>query len=240
MLITRPRAQSTTLVEAVERHGGRAIVHPAIAIAPPEDAAPLRTALQHLDRYDWLLLTSANAAQALVAGAQSKPRSVACVGASTARVCEMGGIPVDLVPPDFNAEALLAALTARLGDTLPRTRFLFLAAAEGRDTLPEGLRQRAAQVDVVVAYRTIPALDEADALLADLRAAAVDLLTFASPSAVEAFDLMSGAGWRHLPAVCIGQVTARRATALGYAAAVPARADTEGIVAALVALATSK
>src|SRR5207248_2326349 len=115
-----------------------------IAIAPPEDEEPLRQAAREVASYDWVLFTSVNAARALLdrLPPDARPRAVACVGEATAHTVEAYGMAVDLVPPEFNAKGLLHALTARLGDDLTHHRFLMPRAAEGRETLPDGLRAR--------------------------------------------------------------------------------------------------
>ncbi|NDD27213.1 MAG: uroporphyrinogen-III synthase [Proteobacteria bacterium] len=224
VIITRAAAQAVELATAIEAAGGCPIVIPVLTIAPPADEAPLRAAVQNLERYDWVVLTSVNAAEAFVArlAPGQRPRAVACVGESTARACRERGMAVDLVPVDFHAEALLDALTERLADALSTQRFLMPRAEEGRETLPEGLRDRGAEVDVVAAYRTLPDPGACEPLRRVLEAGQARVLTFASPSAVTFFLrlLQEGAAVRHqalrLPVVCIGSVTASRACAEGF------------------------
>ena len=60
-------------------------------------------------------------------------------------------------------------------------------AAEGRDELARELRRAGLRVDVVAAYRTVPADErELAPLLAQLEAGSLDVLTFFAPSQVEA------------------------------------------------------
>lgn len=232
VLVTRAAAQSADLVAAIEREGGRAYVHPVLAIAPPDDSTHLDAAAAAVDEYDWVLLTSQNAADAFLSrlALGAAPRALACVGASTARTCEKRGFRVDLVPETFNADALLEALTARLGDAIARSVFLMPRAEEGRETLPQGLRERGARVDVVIAYRTVPADAEKATLLRELDAKEINVLSFASPSAVTFFHrLLEGepllARVLRLPTVCIGAVTAARAEDLGFSTVVTAVAS---------------
>ena len=65
-----------------------------------------------------------------------------------------------------------------------RPRALIARAAVARDVLPEGLRAAGWEVDVVEAYRT-EGLEVSDAARAKI--ASSDVITFASPSAVEQF-----------------------------------------------------
>jgi uroporphyrinogen III methyltransferase/synthase len=125
-----------------------------------------------------------------------------------------------LVPSEFRAEGLLAAL----GDEDVRgRRFLLPRAAGARAILPESLRARGAVVDEVIAYRAVTPPDaDVAALREALAGGAVDALTFTSSSTVRNFVAMLGAadvarlvrGGR--PAVaCIGPVTADTARELG-------------------------
>ena len=58
ILITRPRAQADELAKALIAQGAQPIFFPVIEIVPPNDFSDLDHALQNLDQYDWLILTS--------------------------------------------------------------------------------------------------------------------------------------------------------------------------------------
>lgn len=243
VLVTRPADQATDLVARIEASGGRAIVHPVIAILPPYDEDALDDAAYHLESYDWVIFTSVNAVEALLQRVPgvSRPRSVACVGTATARAIEARGLNVDLIPSEFSSEALMSALIEHLGPRLKSCRFLLPRAAEGRETLPHGLRARGAHVDVVTAYRTVPCTQDRETLVAAFSAGHINVLTFASPSAVESFDRLLASDRtalrvEQLPAICIGPTTAARARALGYSAILAARANTDGLIEAIGAV----
>lgn len=241
ILITRPAAQAASFAQRIQESGGRPLVLPVIAIAPPEDELPLIDAARNLAVYDWVLFTSANAVESFMARVpeEGRARAVACVGEATARALEERHVAVDLKPEEFNADGLLTSLIERLGDDLSNVRFLMPRAAEGRDILPEGLRRHGAQVDLVTAYRTVASTEGREQLLEWLQTGGIDVLTFASPSAVECFDHLvadspAAALARTLPTMCIGPVTARRARGLEYnVVAVAARADVEAMVTAV-------
>ncbi len=117
---------------------------------------------------------------------------------------------------------------------MPVTRALVARAAEARDVLPEALRERGAEVDVVALYETV-----AEPLGAEQRAAvaAADYVTFTSSSTVRFFfDAVGdglGPGTR---LVSIGPVTSAALRERGREPAVEAeRHDIEGLVQALVA-----
>ncbi len=202
-----------------------------IAIVPPADeGAALRAALAGVREGDWLAVTSANGAAAVLAGPIPRGVRVAAVGPATADVLRSGGVEPLLVPEQATAEKLADALgsasTERLG------RIVLAQAERARPVLAERLAQAGWIVAPVVAYRTVAAA--VDPALLD-RATAADAITFTSGSTVEAY--VAAAGVDRVPAavVCIGPVTADVARGHGLAVAAVAEPHTaEGLVAAVV------
>jgi uroporphyrinogen-III synthase len=115
---------------------------------------------------------------------------------------------------------------------------VLLARAEvARDVLPDGLRARGWDVEVVDAYRTVPAtLTEAQRQAV----AGADVVTFTSSSTVERFLDALGDGAVPPVVACIGPVTAATARDRGLAVDIEAEVHTvDGLVAALVAWAAT-
>jgi len=65
VLVTRAPHQAGKLNAGLQALGAEPVEVPVLEIVPPESYAPLDDALRHLDRYDWLILASANAARAM-------------------------------------------------------------------------------------------------------------------------------------------------------------------------------
>jgi uroporphyrinogen III methyltransferase/synthase len=196
-----------------------------------------------LHRYHWLLLTSGNAVRFVaerLAGLGLPPARtldgvrVGTVGPATSAAVRdhLPGVPVSLEPEaDFSAEGLAAALGDVAGQAI-----LFPSSDKARDVLPETLAARGAAVDVVVAYSTRVPADLGPRLAASL-AEGIDLVTFASPSAVEGFVAGLGRAAEGTPCAVIGPVTERAARAAGLAVeAVAAPSTAEGLVLAIVDL----
>lgn len=238
VLVTRPRHQATGLRARLEALGAEVYAVPVIQILPPEDPEPLKQAAGRLESYRWVVFTSRNGAEsfARAAGRPALPSStrVACIGPATARaVRRLLGWPVHLQPRAYVAEALVDAFREA---GVQGAAVLLVRAQEARDTLPEGLRAWGAGVDVVAAYRTLPAYNEAERLQDVLRRG-VDLATFASPSAVRAAVQLCGEleVLRAVPAACIGPVTAAAAEHLGLRVVAVAEDFTQqGLVEAVV------
>jgi uroporphyrinogen III methyltransferase/synthase len=217
IVVTRPRAQVGELSVLLRDLGAEVIELPVLrirAILDPDLSFTGR-------RYDWILFTSANAARCLgeaLAAAGKDLRAVpharvAAIGAATAEAVRAVGLRVDLVPPAADAEGLLEAMRG----PLEGRRILMLRARAGRDVLPEGLRARGAEVEIVPLYDTVTdheAVGEKGGLL---QQEGIDAVTFSSPSAVRAFrELLPNLPIEGLPAVCIGAPTEAAARETGF------------------------
>jgi uroporphyrinogen III methyltransferase/synthase len=104
---------------------------------------------------------------------------VAAIGPGTARALAEHGIAADIVPERFVAEALVEALA-----DVPVSRALIARAREARDVLPDALRARGAEVDVLALYETLAEPLSERALRAAREA---DYITFTSSSTVRFF-----------------------------------------------------
>jgi uroporphyrinogen-III synthase len=228
VVVTRSADQVATLTERFGTLGAEVVEVPTIVIVEPADGgAALREAMADPARYDWLVVTSANGAGRVVNAARSGlPASVAVVGPGTAEVLATHGVAVDLVPKRFVGESLVESFPSGPG------RVLLAQAEVARAVVAEGLRAKGWSVDVVTAYRTIPAVLESELLE---RAGAADAITFTSSSTVA--NYLNAAGHEHIPpiVVCIGPVTAATATERGIAvSAVATEHSLDGLVDATV------
>ena len=222
VVVTRARAQASSLVEKLRALGAETIELPTIEIVG-HDVTGLDPA-----SYDWVVFTSVNAVERVFASIRDArafgAAQVAAVGPGTAAALGTGGVVADLVPPSAVAEALVEAFPAGAG------RVLLPQAAAARPVLADGLRAKGWSVDVLEAYRTVPARPSDDALAA---AAKADAIAFTSSSTVTSW-LALGAT---LPPVvaCIGPVTAATAAEHGVPVTVVASEHTvDGLVEALV------
>ncbi|MEO2166583.1 MAG: uroporphyrinogen-III synthase, partial [bacterium] len=148
---------------------------------------------------------------------------IATIGPQTARRLATRHVNADIVPTEYCAEGLLAALD---GESLKGRRVLLPRAAGARPILPETLRDKGALVDEILTYRSIRPPDAAARWQEILAEGPPDCVTFTSSSTVEHFLSIvaaSPAGRAALDAVkiaCIGPVTAATATAAGLRVAI--------------------
>ncbi len=191
VVVTRARAQAASLVAELEQLGATVIALPVIEIVDPPDFADVDGAISRLASYDWIVLTSTNGVDrffARLAGHGNPVEllaglKIAAVGSATATCLAEKGVTPSMVPEEFHAEGLVAALRQR--GVADGFRVLLPRALKGRDVLPRELSAAGATVDVVAVYQTVPA--KADPKTLDRLRAGVDAITFTSPSTVTHF-----------------------------------------------------
>lgn len=238
VVVTRAEAEDGPLCRALSELGASPLHCPVLQVNGPEDEEEFRQALALLPEMDWLILTSPRAVEAMdEEGAfdDGAPEGlqVAVVGAKTAEALEARGWRPHVVPEPAGAIPLLLALEAR--GVGRGARILFPASERARTVLPEGLRDRGAKVFQVVAYRPAAAYLDAEARR---RLRSADVVTFTSPSALEALvDALDGAEIARLvdlPAGALGPTTARAVRDAGWTRVVEARTRSfEGLAATL-------
>ncbi len=180
--VTRARAQASALAARLRELGAAVVEAPAIRIEPLPAEKP------DLSRYDLVAITSPNGAERFLALLRDARElagvTVAAMGPGTARALRERGVEPDVVPERAVAEGLVEALR-----DVPVTRALIARAAEGRDVLPDALRERGAEVDLLALYETVaePLSDETAAA-----AKGADYLLFTSASSVRFFAQAAG------------------------------------------------
>jgi uroporphyrinogen III methyltransferase / synthase len=243
VVVTRARAQASGLAATLRGLGAEVVELPAIRIEPRIDSGAVREVVARIGDYSLVCLTSPNGARLLFEAMTAVGRdaralsgaAVAAIGPGTARALAERGIVADVVPERFVAEALVEALA---GVEVEGRRVLVARAAEARDVLPDALRERGAELDVVALYETVREQPGEEEIAAAQNA---DYVTFTSSSTVT--NLVDALGDRFpsgARVVSIGPVTSETARAVGLRVDVEAeRHDVEGLIAALLADATA-
>ncbi|MGB9792999.1 MAG: uroporphyrinogen-III synthase, partial [Thermacetogeniaceae bacterium] len=233
ILITRALEQAHSFARKIMELGGEPICLPVISLVPPDDRSPLDRSLERLSEYDWVVFTSANGVNFFVQRLRELSidirelrGKIAAIGPATAAAVSRFGLQVAYQPNEYRAESLLEGLAGLIP---PGSSVLLPRASEARDVLPDGLRSKGIRVDVVPAYKAVPASvgwqGAVEELLADGR---IHVITFASSSAVRNFvSLFGEERAMHLversKVACIGPVTAETASSLGMRVDIVAR-----------------
>ncbi len=245
-VITRPEDSAGTLCERLRQLGAEVLQAPAICTQALAESPAQKAAIDQLECFHWLVFTSPKGVD-LFFGALLEHKKdsralaharIAAVGRATEARLREKGLLADLVPQTHDGEHLAQELSAQLrpGDwvLLPRAR-------AGSPQLPRLLRERLQALsplaDVSCQVQELPLYDTVNA-----PPGAVDwaklfedhpgtLAVFASASAVRGFaQAAQGLAFDQVIALCIGQQTARQATALGMRAHVAQEATIDALV----------
>ena len=245
VLVTRAAHQAGKLSEALREAGFEPVEVPVLEIRPPLNYGPLDAALQKLNTYDWLIVTSANTVRAFQQRAvalglalrelvTSDFPQVAAIGEATASAAINAGLFVALVPEKYVAESLVDSMGARVAG-----RTILLARAEvARDVIPDALRAAGATVHVVDAYRTVMPESAPDLLRGALEHG-IDAATFTSSSSVTHLADAARAAGIQFPlagvrAISIGPITSATLREYGWIPAAEAKiSDIAELVAAI-------
>lgn len=182
VLITRPRAQASELVDEITRRGGNCTLFPVIEIVA-RSADAIRHDAVRLPEPDITIFISQNA---VLHGIAYAAGALAAIGPATAAAIAAAGHGVTIQPADgFDTEHLLEedALMNVRGKTVRIIR-----GNRGREKLKTILRERGARVDYLSVYeRQLPVYSEK--VLADLerhwRAGEIDAVIVMSVESVE-------------------------------------------------------
>lgn len=241
VVVTRAPEQAAGLSGRLRALGARTVELPVIRMQPPADRTPLGGAIAALETYDWLLFTSANGVRYFVEALDEAGRDLravrgklAAIGPATAEALAALHLRVDVMPAEFVAESVIAALSS---EDLAGKRILLPRAKVAREVLPDALRERGAHVDVVPAYETVVQPDLCEQARQVLEHDRPDWITFLSSSTVRGLvDAVGVEALRGVSIASIGPITSQTARDAGLAVDLEAAAFTgEGLVQALVA-----
>ncbi|HOI71553.1 MAG TPA: uroporphyrinogen-III synthase [Methanobacterium sp.] len=233
--ITRPIERSPEAIKIIEDNGGTVLVAPTLELVII-NTKPLKDLCRRADELDWLIFTSPTAILSLFKHCSDlKDRlnpscRIAVIGPRTGKYLSEHGLEADIIPEDYTAEGLLEIFedidveNQNIG--LPRT----LAA---RDMLPEGLKNKGANVFLVEAYKSDLPQDRSkvNEMVQAIINREVDAVTFTSTlTASNLFEMADGKDKERLLepllsgevlVAAIGPVTARALEKYGITTITP-------------------
>jgi len=226
IVLTRPQKQAREFSQLLSGYGAEPVEVPTIQIVPPASWQAIDDAVTRLGTYHWLIFTSVNGVRPFMERlhvARKDVRALAhlrlcAIGPRTAQELGTYGLTSDVVPTQYQAEGVIAALA----DAGVRGNHILIPRAEvAREILPEQLRELGATVDVIPVYRTIAPGVDAASLTKQFYDGQLAAVTFTSSSTVRNFVEVFGGrdAAKSLVArvviACIGPITARTAEEYG-------------------------
>lgn len=228
VVVTRSRDQASVFADMLIDLGATTIEFPAIDVVPPDSWDELDSAIGKIETYHWVLFTSANAVKYFMDRLRGlgkdlrmlKGVNICAVGPKTAEALEQYGLRADLVPEEFKAEGVLAALG---GVKVKGRKFLIPRAKKAREIIPDKLREQGAEVTVATAYQNVRPASDADRIRKLFEEKKIAAVTFTSSSTVHNFvEILGQKGYKTLLegviVACIGPVTAKTAEEYGMKA----------------------
>ncbi len=246
VLVTRPEGQADKLQLLLEEQGAEVVFQPAIKILPPDSWAEVDDAITRLEEYSYVVFSSANGVNMFLSrlaelgyGVETlKSCSVAAVGASTARELERQGASVQIVPDEYRAENLAAAIIAdvqkRTHEQKPVKALLF-RASRGRDVLKPQLESVGIETTQIVIYKSEDVLKPNPEIVDKLKSGMIDWVVLTSSAIAQSTINMLGDALRKAKIACISPITAAVVEKNGFPVAAIAEPYTmEGLVEAIM------
>lgn len=237
VLVTRPAAQAGHLCALLEQSGAECEALPAMDIIAHADTES-QARLQHAQAWDMLIFVSRNAVEyALPCLDKAGLPVVAAIGRKTAELLQQENINVEIIPPRFDSESLLAMPAMQ---RVAGKRILIVRGVGGREKLAEILLQRGAVVEYAEVYQRIRPHKNAARLQHLLAQQQLNAITIGSGDTL--LNLVELAGeekdaLRSLPLVVMSARIGKLAEQLGFADTgnihIAPEASDEGLLTAL-------
>ena len=192
ILVTQALEQAARQIENLQQRGATVIHKPLIVVRPVDDYSGFDNHLREVEKFDWILFTSANSAGifskrlgSLGSGREDfRNVRIGAVGQATVNALAEAGFKTDFVPQTATAAGFLHEFTQKFKNLTEITIF-FPAGNIAREVLPAGLRNAGAEVIRMTVYDTAPVEYPQDDITGLFDGRQVDMATFASSSAVD-------------------------------------------------------
>jgi uroporphyrinogen III methyltransferase/synthase len=193
ILITRDSKGNNDFAQKLLSLGANPVRFDSIEIQDLTQHPNVQNVLKNLDSFDWIIFTSANgvrftfnALQKIKKDARAFAKAnIACIGPKTSEALVSFRIIADFIPDIFTGVELAKQLAA--STDLKNKKILLLRSQIASPELPESLTKAGARVQDVAVYTVKTSSAENEELTEQIKAGAIDFLTFTSPSTVQAF-----------------------------------------------------
>lgn len=242
IIVTRAQEQAGTFSSKLRELGARVYEMPTIKIIPLNDYALLDHSLLNIKNYDYLILTSVNGVKYFferlnylsMDGRSLSNLKICAIGPATARAIKEKFLNVDIMPQKYIAESVVEKLEEH---GIKGKKFLLCRAKVARDVIPDEIRNKGGEIDVIPVYETILNEDSKDGII-DVLNKGIDYITFTSSSTVSNFfqlienrkELLS-----NIKFASIGPVTSSTIRSFGFTPAIEAQEYTiDGLIKAML------
>jgi uroporphyrinogen-III synthase len=230
IIVTAPRSYARRLASEISDRGGLPILMPTVETCWLEDYSKLDTALQQIDRFDWIVFTSRNSIEAfwqrmqiLELSSSKLDRCQLCaIGQDANKLTELG-LKVNLIPTEPSPQGIITDL-AKIPNLHQQSMLVLVPEVVGirePNVVPQfvaDLKTLGINVTRVPAYVTRSLPQKIYRVELDLiRTGKIDAIAFTSTAEVEAFLQMvrDRQDYQTCTIACFGPYTATNAKKLG-------------------------
>ena len=225
VMVTRTRKQGSEIASLLQDFGAEVEECPLIEILPPQNEDSFVRKMKNISKYEWLIFTSPNGVQYFfetLLNEELDIRSlakvkIAVVGPATQKALRKYGFLSDLMPQTYQVEALLTEFE---NQKIEGKKLLWVRPEKANDIFISELEKLGAEVETYIAYRTVPRKIKNSSL------EKIDLVIFASSSAVESFFDLFAEIPPSLKFASIGPITTHSLQKKGYVPAIQAKEST--------------
>ena len=194
-----------------------------------------------MSTFDWLVFSSSNGVRFFMdrlqeLGLDGRHLSgvrMAAIGPSTAQALTNRHLKCDLMPDEYRAEALGAAMS----DSVADKHVLLIRASRGRDTLREILVEHGARVTQVVTYLSQDVIEPDPQVITALGQGEIQWVTITSSAIGRSTVALLGADLAQAKVVSISPITSGVLSELGVEVAVEAKVHSvDGLIDAILAV----
>ncbi len=243
ILITRDYTGEYSVLEDL---GAELFEFPTVEIVPPDDYAELDSTIARIERYHWLVFTSANGFNYFLERFRALDRDIrdlkgiriCAIGPKTSEAIQSFALKVDLIPAEFNAEGLCEAFLEEK-TSLAGMRILLPRAGAARELFPDKIRALGGAIDTPVTYRGVKAERHGKRLKRFLKEGRITVATFTSAMTFNNFMEIMGEDahvvLKDVKIAAIGPITARAIEKTGlHVSIMPEKATIGDMVIAIV------
>jgi uroporphyrinogen-III synthase len=188
VLVPRGAKEAKSFSSLLVKYGGIPVEIPLIAFRPVELSQQLRSVLDRLNTYNWIIFTSKVTVETFFSFFEKEEihvfPKIAVIGKKTEEALREKGLRAEFVPNTYVAEAFTAEFLPRVS---PGMRVLIPKGNLARDYIAESLRNYGAVVDEAVVYENYMPEESEEKLKAMVAEKQLDILMFTSPSTVDHF-----------------------------------------------------
>lgn len=244
IVVTRSRAQASSLTHKIEDLGGCAITCPVIKNEPVVTER-LAAMIHKLEAYTHIIFTSVNGVEIFFEALYKNNKDaralghvrITAIGSATADNLKQFGVMPDFVPEQFVGEAVVDLLKHHLTE---KDYVLIPRSENARDYLVTEL-SKICLVDEFITYRTVTETERSKDLDALIKNGEMEYVTFASSSTVDNFIELLGADYlnilKQVKLISIGPITSNQIRSYGLNVEKEAKQYTiDGIIEALISL----